>query len=327
MIPNFIEKAPYEKGFTAHYDAHIRPVLEEVEAQRVAAQKEYKRRNKIAFIVDGLAILAFILVILFAPEFIRMILETDDGGGLIIAGFIALGAPFAWASAPLVKFKKGYKNRILPVICKFYGQLDYKEKNGSMPPEVLKSGIYPSFTKQKSEDYITGKYKDTQLSINELKLKKKSGKKTYTVFKGLSIVIQFPKSFNGVTLLRRDKGKIGNWFESSKNMERVELEDPKFEAKFEVHSTDQIEARYLLTTAFMERLMDLAQAANGTEGHTNIQAIFKGSSLMLAVPSKKNLFEPESILKSAFDLDDIHTFLKQMNEIFLLIDLLKLDRN
>jgi hypothetical protein len=36
--------------------------------------------------------------------------------------------------------------------------------------------------------------------------------------------------------------------------EKIELEDPEFEKIWDTYGEDQIEARYVLTTAFMERL-------------------------------------------------------------------------
>ncbi len=41
--------------------------------------------------------------------------------------------------------------------------------------------------------------------------------------------------------------------------EMVHLEDPRFDGVFTVYSTDQVEARYLLTPTFMERLADLPE--------------------------------------------------------------------
>ena len=72
------------------------------------------------------------------------------------------------------------------------------------------------------------------------------------------------KSFNGKTIVRKDIGLIGNWFRKTfTSLENVKLEDPTFEKRFEVFSDDQIEARYLLTVTFMERLTQLAETFGG----------------------------------------------------------------
>ena len=62
------------------------------------------------------------------------------------------------------------------------------------------------------------------------------------------------KTFKGTTIIKRDRGKVANFFRSKMSgLESVKLEDPKFEKLFDVYGNDQIEARYLLTPSFMER--------------------------------------------------------------------------
>ncbi len=84
------------------------------------------------------------------------------------------------------------------------------------------------------------------------------------------ILLDMNKNFSGKTIVKRDTGIIGNWFTKkfrrkldsyasrSKLLKSVKLEDPIFEKKFEVYSSDQVEARYLLTTSFMERILELS---------------------------------------------------------------------
>lgn len=324
MIPDFTEKAPYEAGFKVHYDQHIRPLLQDFENERVVMQKKYRRRLGIAFLIDLLLIGAAVgLIFATNGEILDII---DSPGESILAFGVVLTFPFVWAYGPVLLFKKGYKNKILPVLCQFFGNLSYQETGKYLDQETLNSGIFPSYNQQKSEDFIMGNYKDISLQINELELKHKSSKYTTLVFKGLCVVIEFPKNFHGTTLIKKDHGRLGNWLTSRSQMERVELEDPQFESVFEVYSSDQVEARYLLTTAFMERLLALAQRANKGQITSAVQGIFKANRLILAVPSHHNLFEPKHVLKSAFDLEDIHSFLGQMNDIFTMIDLLKLQR-
>ena len=67
----------------------------------------------------------------------------------------------------------------------------------------------------------------------------------------------------------------------------VELENPEFEKLFTVYGTDQIEARYILSTSLMERLVNYRRKAN-----TSLHLSFIHSKLYVALPVSKNLFEP-----------------------------------
>src|SRR5690606_40922464 len=89
-----------------------------------------------------------------------------------------------------------------------------------------------------------------------------------TVFRGQCLVVKFHKQFNGVTKVFRDKGMF-NIFGKLAQMgkgQKVKLEDPVFEKAFEVYSTDQIEARFILTPECMERLIGLERACTGERG-------------------------------------------------------------
>ena len=179
----------------------------------------------------------------------------------------------------------------------------------------------------KCEDFIEGEYKKVNVRLHETKLRRKGNKSSHTVFRGLVVELNFPKEFKGKTLLRKDGGSIGNFFEGKdfKGLALVELEDPEFESMFQVFSNDQVEARFVLTTAFMERLLSLAKLRS-PQGHPSVQCVFENKQMVIAIPSAKDLFEPGSIRKSALQVDDIHTFLLEMKEVFELIDVLKLTR-
>ena len=122
--------------------------------------------------------------------------------------------------------------------------------------------------------------------------------------------------------MRKDSGLIGNWFRKTiSSLENVKLEDPTFEKKFEVFSNDQIEARYLLTVSFMERLNELAEVFGGK---TN-QCCFFRNELLIMIPIKQDMFEPGSIFEPEDFVDDSKSLLKELNLIFGIVDILKLN--
>lgn len=117
---------------------------------------------------------------------------------------------------------------------------------------------------------------------------------------------------------------IGKWLRDRfSKLENVNLEDPEFESVFEIYSSDQVEARYLLTSVFMERLLSLSRAF----GSERIQCSFYDDRLLMMIPVRRDLFEPGLIFKVEDFVDDSKSLLKEMNLIFQIINILKLDQN
>ena len=109
--------------------------------------------------------------------------------------------------------------------------------------------------------------------------------------------------------------------EKEEPMNRVILEDPKFRKRFKVYSSDQVEARYLVTPAFMERLYNLKTAF----GSKNVKCSFYADTLMISIATKKDLFEVCNFNKSTKDV--IKDFYKELDSIYQMIDYFKLYEN
>ncbi len=171
-------------------------------------------------------------------------------------------------------------------------------------------------------------WKGVRLELTETKLTEEHGsgkdRRTVTVFQGLLIVLTMNKNFSGRTIIKRDVGKVLNWFTDTfdRKLESVRLEDPRFERKFEVYSSDQVEARYLLTPTFMERLMELRAVFHKAP----IQGSFFDDKLLLTIKTGQDRFETASIFRPATFVREINTILKEMPAIFRIIEVLKLDQ-
>jgi len=111
------------------------------------------------------------------------------------------------------------------------------------------------------------------------------------IFRGVVVKLDFNKNFVGHTVVvPQSESKIlgGLLGESStrKRKEIVRLENPDFENQFSVYSTNDQEARYLITPKLMELIME-AQALFGGE----LRLCFSQNSLFVAVPQDKDRFE------------------------------------
>ena len=168
------------------------------------------------------------------------------------------------------------------------------------------------------EDLVTGKIEKTQVEFCELHTQDRQtdhkGRTTYvTIFKGLFFIADFNKHFNGQTYVLSDFGErfLGFFGKLMQNInvgrpDVVRLEDPEFEKIFVVYSSDEVEARYILSTSFMERLVEFRKKMN-----SSVQLSFVGSNMYMAIPMKKNLFEP-SLRRTVMNFNDIQEYYKQI---------------
>jgi hypothetical protein len=352
----------------AHYHQHIRPHLDEFEANRVAALGTLRTRLMLVLPIVASAILFGILGAQ-VPE--GQFSLSKVLGTLCMVGALA-GA--AWASWPVLQYKGSIKERIFSNVFSFYGpewQYNPSGIGGGMDISSLTRGglkdafqeikriseeksitspqgwqqldgqimlpymgfsILPTHEDASTEDYVGGNYKTVPLSLFECRLTSTSGsgknRHTTVHFEGLVITLEVPKRFTGHTVIKRDKGSVGNWFGKTfaGGLTPVKLEDPRFEERYEVYGTDQIEARYLLNPAFMERLIELEDLfAQHQSGNCSIQCAFKDGKLLFAIPTTKEWFATGSIFKPANFIDEINQILKEMDQLFAIIDVLKLD--
>lgn len=323
---SFSETEPYEVGFASHYDEHLKPLVNDFESRRQEAVKKFKKRLV-------LSILGVPLSLILSFIFVFEILDTDPESlwseiyfwGVLFFIFAVVG--FVYSS--IGTYKGSIKQEIFPRIISFLGEYSFDAEPGNQMERFASSQITPSYDRETSEDLTTGTYKGVNIEFfeTELEVRQRTSKtRSYkTVFDGVVINLSVKKPFEGHTIVLRDRGLMGNFFKSKfgTSLEKAGLEDPKFEKIFEVFTNDQVEARYLLTTSFMERLLDLNDIFKGK----GVQCSFYEKTLLITIPSNKDLFEAGSIFKREDFIDDAKALLKEMNLIFSVVDILKLDQD
>ena len=121
--------------------------------------------------------------------------------------------------------------------------------------------------------------------------------RTVTVFDGVLFVADFNKAFNGTTLLLKRgiwgtsgfMNRIGNTLKnliSSDDMININLENDAFNRLFDTNTSDEIEARYILSANFMERIVEFKQQHN-----EEVELAFAGTRMYVSIASGRN-FEP-----------------------------------
>lgn len=317
----FEESEPYEKDFSKYYEENLKPLANEFEKFRIHSLMKASKRIRIAVPV---AILVFVLSILLIKDDAT---SEDMIENVVVMSIIIYGVLIAWVYQSINIYTSSIKSEIFPIIMAFLGPYQYYTGSVSMVKKFDNSQIIPNYDYEHSEDLVTGTYKDVSINLFQTRLVEEIHffqKSAITVFKGVFVSLSMNKKFNYNTIITKNMGKFVHMVNGKpSNLQNVELEDPKFSNIFEVFSGDQIEARYLLTTSFMERLIRLQEAFHGQ----SIKCSFFDNQLLMMISIKDGWFEAGSIYEAEDFVDDAKSLLKEMHMIFSIIDILKLNQN
>jgi len=259
---------PFEQIFS-----ELLPQLEELELLR---QQQYGKAKKWLNISIGIAVLT--LLVFWAVKHPAVII----GGVLIAAGFF-----FGGYYAASREYKNEFKDKIFTKILHAVNpNLVYNKAQYISKENFYQSKIFTERADRYSgEDHISGMVEKTQVEFSELHAQERrvtsNGKQTQvhyvTFFKGLFMIADFHKNFNGHTIVLPDTAeklfgflgkKLQDW--NFTRDEVVHMENAEFEKEFVVYSNDQVEARYILSVSTIQRILDLKKKFN-----TNVYISFR----------------------------------------------------
>ncbi len=102
--------------------------------------------------------------------------------------------------------------------------------------------------------------------------------------------------------------------------ELIKLEDVEFEKQFAVYGSDQVEARYILSTSLMQRILKFKK-----ESGKRIHLGFAQSKIYIAISYDKDLFEPP-IFRSILNYDIVKGYFEDLDLAIGLVEDLNLNR-
>lgn len=286
---------------TVDHHAILAPVLAEFEVARAATRQR---------VLQGLAIIASVALLAIAAALWFKIVVLA-----IVSGVAALITALIWSSFPIAQFNSRFKHEVITrLVAQVNPTLTYQPTMGIEQPVFQASRLFHTdIDRYGKEDLVEGTIGATHVRFSEVHAEYKTettdsdgdSKTTWhTIFRGIYVVADFNKYFQGHTIIMPGAGAglagaIGGVFERMGNavnfgpLQPVALEDPEFEACFNVRSTDQVEARYILSPALMRRLIDF----QATHGNT-VRLAFLGNTLHIALPKDRNHFEAPSVWSS-----------------------------
>ena len=201
--------------------------------------------------------------------------------------------------------------------------------------EFRKIGIY-SPDEFRAEDLISGTYNGVKFSLseaidipNDAKLNFGDSAalnllsaivfawetmKDMQAFSGSVLVCEFYKKFSGQTIV------ASRTLNTKFLGEKERMDDTLFNDEFRVFTDDNVEARYLLTPAFMERLRELKIKFAGEMG---VSAAFMDDKFYLFLNGAENKFET-TLFSLPPSLEDAALIKKEISELLSIIDELNL---
>lgn len=132
-------------------------------------------------------------------------------------------------------------------------------------------------------------------------------------FKGVIVELDMNKKFEGHTFILEKNNIKDNLAIKSSEYEKIDLEDPEFTQEFQVYSQNQIEARYILTTAFMERLKKLKEIYKAKY----IRAAFKDEKIIIMIQTGRDMFQMAGNSRITQE-----TFIQLFDEIISVLDII-----
>ncbi len=221
------------------------------------------------------------------------------------------------------KFGRLFKMKVMvPSLLKRFPDMSYQEK-GISEEHFLKSELYKrnKVDRYSSEDEFSGIHGKTKFRFSEVHVEQESsnsdgGSSYTTVFQGVFMIADFNKSLNGTTRVIQGSDNFLKKIVNRKT--QVALEYPDFENIFNTYSDDQIEARYILSTAMMERILNLQ-----AKWREELRISFIRDHVFIAINHKQNLFEPN--MKQEINLDQVKRIHEEVEMCLGIIDALDLN--
>lgn len=285
--------------FKDYYSKNIKDKIEIVEAERKKVINIY----------------IVLLIILIVCCFIN-----KDFAGPLILLFIWLS--FKLKKKYINKFKEVVVNRILYFIDE---NLEYEKNNYVKVNEFDNSNLFDLYTDYKGENYVTGKIKGSDKSDNYMNIelselnvgyrgKKGKSKLKVSIFKGLFYVVDFNKKISSYV-------KVMPYATESvfENKNLIHLEETEFSGMYQVYSSDQIEARYILSTSLMNRITEYTKKHN-----KKMYMSFKNDKVYIAISTNEKYFEPK-VFKSLYEYNIIEEYYENFKDIIDIVEELNLN--
>jgi hypothetical protein len=297
--------------------------VQKVNSERLKVQAYTKKWIRILLAIAGanvgLVILSSLLAATGISQFLILIVLLISMGWFIT--LIVMLVKIAGKNKQLrIMFKQQIVSRIaqemiakceLPNATKDYRYESNYQPNQHVSPHMIGNSKLFNYRidKYRGDDLFTGQIGLTAFEFSELELIQiqtstdsngNTTRRDVALFKGILFIADFNKKFNGITTLHAENfisnsflGKLvqpltrsarGD-FDGKKKLS-IDLESEEFNNTFDITTTDEIEARYILTSSMIERILEFRR-----RHPQKIELSFVDSLMCISLADNKNYFE------------------------------------
>lgn len=310
------------------------PLLNNMESRRKKLYSIFKILLPTAGITFVLFILSFVLSPIILNNSFNNMIDNSGFNSFILSFLFSSITPLYLTLTVIILicyaikvkgFEKDVKKHIIPKLCNALENVNWEQNPEISHDFYLNSQILHSdFSSVVVDDVFTGQYKDVNYNIVEAIYRKEvrsKGSKSSShqrIFNGLLITLDMNKNFNSHTIIRPEVFELI----TVKDLKKTTLEDVEFEKKFNVYTNDEVDARYLITPSFMERLNNIKLSFKAPF----IECAFYQDKLIIAMDSLPDMFHVGSIWKPLTDESQYFQMFEEILSIIKLIDHFKLDQ-
>ena len=274
----------------AFYDGTLRPKLEAID----------DRRRQVRWLIVKS------LMVVLPPVGILIAGDLLDGLLPFIAAGVRVAIAWVWLVGGLVfvllknllpgitayanyrsRFKQDIVAEIFTFVCP---SAAYDPLQGITKDVFDEPGLFNTRGSFQSDDRVRGHLGGTPFEASEVGRGYSTGtgknSHSYTVFRGLFIHLAAGRRLSGVTLIDPEKAQSHQPGERA-GLSLVTFDNPAFEKEFKVYTSNEPEARALLTPPVIEALLTLRRQADKP-----VFVAFKGERAFVGVDYRRTLFEP-----------------------------------
>ncbi|MGE4158110.1 MAG: DUF3137 domain-containing protein [Planctomycetota bacterium] len=255
-------------------------------------------------------------------------------GFLVIPVLVVYVGLHAWIKG---SYSKDFKAEVVGRLVKAMGpSLEYSPTGSISREEFVRGRLFlTDLDRFRGEDLVQGRVGETEIRFSEIhaedrrtRTDSKGRTQHYyvTIFRGIYFVADFHKDFQGQTVVLPDVAeKSFGWLGKAmqkmnmRSEKLVHLENPEFEKEFVVYSTNNQQARYILTPSFMESLLAFRR-----KNERAIHVSFVNSNIHIALSSTKDRFEPW-LYKSILNPELLRGFVADIGFLTGIVDDLNLN--
>ena len=302
------------------YEEEIIPILKSYKQQKEKAD-EKNRYDYLGAALCFLSLITFMLACSGSVERFYSMILVIVSVLLCLLGSSIMEPMRAELQNNELKKKLFFKKKCMSKLLRVFGNIKwYNNCEVIKTVEICETGLFPPILYRITDDEFVGEYQGVKFRMSETKFPVKR----FIGFTGIILAFEANKSFESHTII---VSKLAPDRHHSFKLEPVTLEDPKFCRDYNVYSSDQTEARYLITPSFMERFRKLKVAFKTTD----IACAFLKNKVIFALDSEglsglsKNLFEIDAYSAFTDDREAINIFYNELTSVLDMAAYFKLD--